>query len=825
MKSLRLSMSSLFLVAFMSFFLSPVFAQDVIIEENFDDGFPDGWITEQSSGNNDVDPPLTASNGWQAADEISGSSTYWDIPPSLGIEGNGFMVVNDDGCGETCDGSADYLISPAIDLTSASGSGARLNFSVFMTGLWGSRGIVEISTDGGDSWETLFEVEAQTFWQDIGLSLDPYTDSSEFHVRFWHDDSGNWASGCAIDNFSITTPVAFDMRIDRIQTPNDYAYFPISEWANFGDFTIDVTNNGAEDRTEVTMLMTIQYNDFEANQLTTVGEFTGEPSELASGETQTFTIPNTFEPADTGTYIFNYFISSAEDDEELNGFDNLKVFTSSLTTGKYGRAIDFVDIVVPDEEGNATLDFSFTVFTLAGTGAYGSSIEAFEDSQLAGITFDAVGPESGVWGETELNVYNMTEEGVGEVFYTFGPFIPEADTPDGGTFTTTFDCPIELPTGKYFISVEPSTPEGELGMACSTQRNTPGESLTLNAAGNWVGTGVSSGAVIPMVYGILASGPATSITYAYEVNGLSVDLTGQADGTNCDWSWDFGNGETAEGSTATAVYAESGTYTICVFGTDGLEHCEDILVECNIDVNVVEEYPTTLTVSPSGGAGDYTFDWAGLDQDSETITDLTPGTSYSVVVSDESGCVSEEIEVSTPDCSLEFEMGQEDLGDQVQWFIDSVDNPFSEPVNHEVVWSSDAGELGSGLILNVDVADLEQGGNYTVTLTDEFGCESSMDFTVIEFSTSVTQVEGLQTFEFYPNPSQGIVQVGIELDHSVAFTLSVFDVAGELVHQTSQNDMRSFSQELDLSDLPAGVYMVQFAFDSAVATERLVISK
>ncbi len=815
MKSLRLGMTSLFLVAFMCFFCSTAIAQDILMEENFNDGYPDGWTGEQAAD----------SNGWQWADEISGSSTYWEIPPSQGIEGNAFMVSNDDEC--NCDMSMDYFISPAIDLTSAAESGARLNFSAFMTGLWNSRGLVEVSTDGGDSWETIYELDAQTFWQEVALNLDAYTGSDQFHVRFWHDDSGAWASGFAIDNFVISTPMAYDLRIDKVVVPNEYSFFPKSEWEHFGDFTIELTNGGYEVRNNLAMLMTIQYFDQELGELITQEELTSDPIEsLSGGESATITIPNTYEVGDTGIYIFNYFLSSDEDEEELNGFDNLKVFTSYITEGKFGRAIDFVDIITLDEEGNAGLDFSFTQFNLAGTGAYGSSFEAFDDTQLAGINFEAFGPDGADWGEVQLVVYEMDDLTVGSEFYTYGPYQPTPDEVDGAVHTVNFDCPIELPTGKYFVSIE-VLDGSDLGMICSTQRNTPGESLTLSDAGEWVGTGVSSGAVIPKIYAIMggSSEAADEISYTYEITGLTVDLTGAANGINCEWSWDFGNGDTADsGSSASYSYSEPGDYEICVFGENGLEYCETISVQCSLGADLESALPNEITIAGTGGAG-YTYEWADNDETGETITGLEPGTTYTVVVSDDSGCVSDELEFSTPACSLDFTMGQEQLPNgNVQWAIQTIDNPFSEPISHDVVWTdADGNEVGSGLEVNLDPSEIEGGATYTATVTDEYGCEASMSFEGL--SVNIEEVQGLQSFEFYPNPSQGMVQVNIELDRSVEFTMNVFNVAGELVFQTTENNMSRFSQDIDLSDLAAGVYMVQFAFDSAIATERLIISK
>ncbi|MGM0566344.1 MAG: carboxypeptidase regulatory-like domain-containing protein, partial [Bacteroidota bacterium] len=158
--------------------------------EDFEEGeIPEGWMTESNA--------TGSTAGWFVTED--GGSQYFDVPPH-----SYYAVTNDDAAGSGSDGSMDYLITPEQDFSN--GNSATLIFDSFYTGEFGQIATVEISTDGGETWEVVEQMEAQTAWVDgYEVDLSDYIgeDYSSVWIGFHADDDGGWASGWAVDNVTV----------------------------------------------------------------------------------------------------------------------------------------------------------------------------------------------------------------------------------------------------------------------------------------------------------------------------------------------------------------------------------------------------------------------------------------------------------------------------------------------------------------------------------------------------------------------------------------------------------------------------------------------
>ncbi len=154
------------------------------IQEDFESGtLPEGWMTSTNS-----------SVGWLVTN--NGSSNFWEIP-----EGDGYYACsNDDAAND--DGSMDYLITPVMHFIGI--NDLYLNFSSFFNGLYGEIGTIEISFDGGNSWIVVEEVEAYDAWTEIQVDLSAFIGEASVTIAFHANDNGDWSSGWAVDNVSIT---------------------------------------------------------------------------------------------------------------------------------------------------------------------------------------------------------------------------------------------------------------------------------------------------------------------------------------------------------------------------------------------------------------------------------------------------------------------------------------------------------------------------------------------------------------------------------------------------------------------------------------------
>ncbi len=119
--------------------------------EDFEGGaFPAEWSMVTNS-----------SVGWFITED--GSSANWEIPETDGF----YACSNDDAAND--DGSMDYLITP--ELTFFGLTEINLSFLSFFDGQYDQIATVEISFDGGSSWEVVAEVQANDEWTEVQLDL------------------------------------------------------------------------------------------------------------------------------------------------------------------------------------------------------------------------------------------------------------------------------------------------------------------------------------------------------------------------------------------------------------------------------------------------------------------------------------------------------------------------------------------------------------------------------------------------------------------------------------------------------------------------------
>lgn len=151
--------------------------------------FPVGWSFETN-----------ALPGGEWVVSANNSSAFWDPGPAP--EGYFYASANDDLAGSGSDGSLDYLYTNIIDLSD--NSSATLSFWYHFNAAFGHvAGGVEVSGDGGVTWDGEIIVPAAAVWQQYNLNLNAYAGNSNVQVRFHSDDGGAWAAGYGIDAVSL----------------------------------------------------------------------------------------------------------------------------------------------------------------------------------------------------------------------------------------------------------------------------------------------------------------------------------------------------------------------------------------------------------------------------------------------------------------------------------------------------------------------------------------------------------------------------------------------------------------------------------------------
>jgi|GEM_PF-2291296 len=117
-------------------------------------------------------------------------------------------------------------------------------------------------------------------------------------------------------------------------------------------------------------------------------------------------------------------------------------------------------------------------------------------------------------------------------------------------------------------------------------------------------------------------------------------------------------------------------------------------------------------------------------------------------------------------------------------------------------------------------------GTYWVMTTDMNGCTSSDTVTMV-FSLDVLNPDGSEVeLTYYPNPSQGIVNFSLQGLKADRMQLEVMDMSGKKVFGRSyENVQETMLDQLDLTHLSAGTYLVRLSTEHGTYTNRIVITR
>lgn len=88
-----------------------------------------------------------------------------------------------------------------------------------------------------------------------------------------------------------------------------------------------------------------------------------------------------------------------------------------------------------------------------------------------------------------------------------------------------------------------------------------------------------------------------------------------------------------------------------------------------------------------------------------------------------------------------------------------------------------------------------------------------------EIITDNTPELKIFNISIYPNPTSGIVNLELS-NYETPYTIELINIAGQVV---IQREIRSTSEELDLHDLPRGIYLIKVSNQFSSKTEKLII--
>jgi hypothetical protein len=192
----------------------------------------------------------------------------------------------------------------------------------------------------------------------------------------------------------------------------------------------------------------------------------------------------------------------------------------------------------------------------------------------------------------------------------------------------------------------------------------------------------------------------------------------------------------------------------------------------------------------------------------QTVSNLKPG-KYKLTVTDVfKKSATDEIVIINPE---EFTTGLDslyilELGKSIH--LDAGKNVAGDQINY--IWTSEHGFYSS----SEDVM-INEPGNYTVTITNQFGC------TVTE-TIQVAPPKGMQYhYSLYPNPGSGHFNIDVSVIEQSPVKVSIYTLEGKMVRIFNGKGLLNYRFEETLSE--AGVYIVKIETRYGVEDFKLVV--
>jgi hypothetical protein len=220
----------------------------------------------------------------------------------------------------------------------------------------------------------------------------------------------------------------------------------------------------------------------------------------------------------------------------------------------------------------------------------------------------------------------------------------------------------------------------------------------------------------------------------------------------------------------------------------------------------------------SGGTGPYSYSWSN-GVTTENNYNLSAGTYTLIATDDNDGCsVSETYTINN---NILFTasglVSNETCPNCNNGSIDVTIAENTPDAPYVFSWSNGAN--------TEDIANIGA-GTYSVTITSNSGCISTLTFTVINDNSTVGISEKTKNdfLKLYPNPTTNLVNIIYNVNTSDNFIIEVIDLQGKIIFSKDLIN-KNGQLQVDVSKLSDGIYFVNLKTNNNIKTVKLIVSK
>jgi len=701
-----------------------------------------------------------------------------------------FAMTNDDVC--DCNKINDYLILPAQDFSSIVG-GIDLEVNIHNNGDFGGKSHLMVSLDTGSTWAPVDTFSNNTNWQSLTISLNAYIGMPHVLIAFHFTDGGFWATGLAVDDVVLRQISGFNDLI-ALQHLQEYTKIPESQVWNM-PLTALVKNQGTSTAFNATLTTEVYQSP---NFVSPIQTFTSSGDTIAPTQEKILTSGN-YQPNGIGSYWLKHIVSTTS---FVDG--NLSNDTTShwfeVTDSTYAR-------------DNNSPSYSIDNPGFGNTIEVGQTFDINLTSTMTSLTFGTEGANTG--DTATLTIYN-TVGGFPTssiASYDYG-FVAK------GLQYITIPTNVILPVGTYFVSIKENAMTDTLGILGTSDIYTPSKSfLSLNGGGFVDMASQGYPAALSLRPNINVPCPtiatnSTQIACFGDTNGLvSITIAGGLPPFSYNWS----NAATTD----TIMNLTAGTYHVTL--TDG-NNCTTtdsativapsqlIPADTVLIVTCTDSCNGAAFAQPTGGTLPYFFQWdaAAGNEINSYVQNLCAGI-YQCTITDFRGCtsvLSSTISLYNPIDSITKVDASTTGGTDGIATIHYTDSSWT------YAWSN-----GSS---NSIATNLSAGWHY-ITATDSVGCQYLDSIEIMDPPLSYKNVEDEVLVQLYPNPTNALAYLDIELKDTETIIVEVFNSTGQRLKQLHKKATNKVRFELNLDNYSAGLYWINIQIGTKTLNRKLIL--